>query len=204
MASFGDNFNRADENPLSGGGNWTAQGAGRDHQIVSNAVEATAIGSGKESCVTTGITGTSKNFAWCRVGTLTGNVSGNNVGVYLRAADPGTRSFYRFSADNPTTKGSFITIAAAGSDTDLATETSTSWASGDIVEARALDTNLELWRNGTKLLSTTDATYSSGRQGIKVFASTDLSEAVLDDFYGGDMPAFTIGSGIGGWRSMIG
>src|SRR5262245_43893291 len=130
MASFSDNFNRADGEL---GANWTPQVTGRDQAIVSNVVRPTTGSRNIEQYVAT--TPGADQFAPNQIATATGVTADLTAGVFLRAAAIETESYYVFRAlVNPSGVHSVINKRVAGASTDLASESSVTWAATDIIQ----------------------------------------------------------------------
>src|SRR5215469_10266562 len=94
MATYSDNFNIANEDPLSNGGNWA--GAYTDHswrtaQVVSNQVEPDTVSTATAQSYT-GSFGNDQ-FAQIDVANL-GGVSMDQMGVLLRFTAPTNASGY--------------------------------------------------------------------------------------------------------------
>lgn len=171
-----DNFNRTDENPITG---WTKVGTGHDFQVISN--ELGGAGSASDSIIyhtnTTPSTGaqfsqiTAKtlgtNSEWsvaCRVGTST------PFNAYLGSA-------YSLGAvaGQKIVNGVWNTIIA----------TAPAVAVNDIYRIEASGTSISIKKNGSHLSGspTTDSSLSSGRVGVYMYAV----DSRLDDWSGGDL-----------------
>ncbi len=176
-----DNFNRANENPLSDGGKW----AHSNMQLISNAA-------------TSGLNGTTTVAFWnpttfgpdCAAFVTVGALpaSGNGFGLYLRTTNPGvgTENSYLMQW-GPTVSAGGCTIykeTASGSFTQLAQNTALVYIVGDVIKFEAVGTTLTAYKNGVSVLSVSDATYgSAGYFGLR---SRDTTLR-LDDFGGGTL-----------------
>ena len=185
-----DTFTRADDTDI--GPDWSTR-TSEPWSIVSNVLRApgTAPVTGSEvhsqvlpdrqwACVTlTTIAGASDIF----------------VGPVLRASAI-ANTHYQFYASHGAANGSIIDRRIAGADTNLATETSTVWANGDLMCAEADGTALRLFRNTspTPLLTATDATLTSGLAGLKGFLGGGATSNLQLDSYssGGLEDRFTL------------
>ena len=105
------------------------------------------------------------------------------TGVALRMSTT-ARTYYRIVVAS---SGTEIAKFVAGVYTSLATD-ATVWANGDTAYASAVGTTLQVRRNGSNLLSTTDSAIASGRAGI-THSSTSQVGVNLDNWEGGDFAA---------------
>ncbi len=185
-AAPGDNFNRANGTDL--GPSWdpgyTDQfGANTNLQIVGNRVRTTTTTGDATETFTGGIPG-SNQFAQFTLATATGT-SVMAPRVLLRFSGPGAKLGYEFSIGRGVGFTSRISRWNGGAFTPLVQENATPWAANDILRAEAEGTTLRLYRNNVLVLSTTDATFASGRAGITIYAAT-IADVELDDFSAGN------------------
>jgi len=181
-----DDFNRSDEDPLSGGGNWTSfhiDATSGVLKVISNEVARSTLSNGSsaytalqcpadcDAYVTLVVVGTSRVFVRLNDlgnngdGYLSRGISSNNVNVYR--VDDGTT-------------------------TQLGATCSQTVAAEDELGVRAEGTNITSYLNNTAICTRSDATYSAaGYAGIQTSNSGDR----LDDFFmtvissnGGGMP----------------
>lgn len=184
-----DNFNRANENPVSQGGEWAKNGnSAANMRVVSNAVNATAVnatgafrtnetyGPDSEACldITTAPTGT--GF----IGVLI-----NLVGV----AGSATWSGYYIVATATNVQIQKIDNAGAGT-TGLGSA-ATALVAGDKILGRYFDGSLYGWvfiaatSTWTMFASAADTTYKrTGKIGMRGSGTV----YVTDNFIGGDVP----------------
>lgn len=184
-----DNFDRADGDL---GVNWSIQASTFAGTILSNRVRS-AGGSVEQQF--TFLTPGNDQSARIQIPTLSGPSDGE-LGVLLRCATPGTRSFYRLLAFRGI--GSSIGLRLAGANTDLASEGTTTWAPGDGLEGRVVGNVLTVYRyvgntgSGTAVLTYTDAanTLTAGGVGIRIGIGTGgaVGDVELDNFVGGTYP----------------
>lgn len=73
--------------------------------------------------------------------------------------------------------------------TVLVSENATTWASTDTNECRRVGKYIYLYRNGSLLLTASDATYRDGRVGYLVAAQTTAADATITNFTGGPIVA---------------
>jgi len=189
---FSDDFNRANNTDL--GANWDAgYGAHNPFQIVSNRIRAQAVA--QESMESQNVT--SAQWVSVDVPTLTGAViTGVRIKVCLFA--PPTETFYWMQATintPPTT--TVISRVTAGAETVLASETATTWASGNSMGFSIGSAGeLNAYRNGstTPLLTANDSTYTPNRSGLGVYIDTggSIADVEFDNFQTGDLLGFHI------------
>lgn len=134
--------------------------------IVSGAARATAAGSVYLNTYS-GVSLPNDSWVEFTLKTLTGS------GVYsprllMAFAAPPTQSGYEFKiVRGSATEKSRIAKYVNGAFTQLSTENSTTWATGDVVRAERHGTELTLYRNGSIIsaLTVSDSTFSSGGLG---------------------------------------
>jgi hypothetical protein len=156
------------------------------------------ISSGEVLPTTLGIRGaerqtqTLENNQWVQVTipAITTGVVG--VAVMLRVGgSPSAFTGYAFEAINlPGTLSSWILREDGGTETTLVEESSTTWASGDILRATVVEDVLTLYRctpSCTAILSATDDTYTSGSAGMWIYSDTSLLNGRIDDYASGNM-----------------
>lgn len=177
-ATFSDNFNRANEDPLSGGGNWaTGLGSHQSARVVGNQVIGQS-GNWVARVTTSAATFTSTHYASTVIVSGSENFTGPVVlcdasgnGYAAAYAGGSACRIYKF-----TTGGSF---------TQVGTDISGSFAAGDIIKLAANGGGvLELFKNGSSIGSKTDGSspYTTGQPGIwggdslavDTFTSADL------------------------------
>jgi hypothetical protein len=187
-----DDFNRGDSADL--GVDWTQQtGPLGTFSIVSNRVRATTLDT---------VTGENHNatlsndqYAEVTLTTFTGTET-DSMMLILRAS-ASAQTYYQFEGKrNDGGLRSQIRKYVAGALTVLVTETSTTWTSGDVLRAEAAGQNLRLLRNGTLLLSTTDASIAGGRAGMLAYVqgTSSLANVEFDNFSAGNFDFQSIGT----------
>lgn len=175
-----DNFNRANENPLVGDGNWDELNLFTSpFQITSNELQ----GGGT---VSSGYWKRHISFTDVDVVVTIDTVGGANDDtiVVARIQQPGGTDTYDGYEFKWTPNGTFVLTRVDNAlDTILASTTSMGTLSnGDKIKIRCLGTLIEghVFRSGAwvKVLSAVDSTYTKGYVGVRQFNST----ARLDDF----------------------
>jgi len=110
-----------------------------------------------------------------------------DLSALVRLQPPADYSTYQCRIQGTGGTTSRIARRDAGANTTLASESATTWVGGDSLRCEASGTGLTLKRNGTSLLTATDATYTTGRGGISILDNQVGINAVLDDFEAGDV-----------------
>lgn len=167
MAS--DNFNRANEDPLSDGGNWGAWGTFGQLALVSNAVKNNS--------------GSAADRASCRVGSAVGDsqctvttVGGRDGGPAIHC-DTSTNGYILTNFDGVNIQ---MYRVDAGAFTQIGTVVG-AYVAADTLRLRRSAGNVITSRNGTDILTVADSTYTGGLDSLFVFDTT----LVLDDWTNG-------------------
>jgi Fibronectin type III domain len=182
--SFSDVFARPDAADL--GPNYDPH-ASNPLQIVGQRVQSTSIASGKEESVNAIAPGNDQ-CARITLGTFTGAEYGD-AGPIIRAASPGARTFYgAWAFKNHPDYTSSIYMRINGEITVLATESATTWASGNVVELCGVGPNLTLKRDGVTVLTAIDSNLTGGRIGLRIREDGNLANVEVSAFSGGDVP----------------
>jgi len=167
-----DNFNRANENPLSGGGTWATVTGRSAARVISNQASGTTTNS---ASIYTGSAYTDDQ--WAKVTAKSGL---EYTGVVLRGATDATTYYVGYG--HPTQKYT-IQKWVAGSYTQLAVHATQTMVANDVIEFRAVGTALSLLVNGQTILTATDSDISSGYAGIAFYGTT----ATGDDWESGNI-----------------
>jgi len=117
-----------------------------------------------------------------------------DVSALVRLAAPTTLSGYACRiAPSTETNHSAIRRYDSGSNTKLASESSTDWVDGDILRCEARGDTITLKKNGTVIINATgETTYSSGRSGVGVLSDPAGNVNWADDFEVGDLTTTTV------------
>jgi hypothetical protein len=191
-----DDFNRADNPEM--GNEWDDDYAGKKSAtIVSQQVRATATNSSDPKSAVSYTAVTPGNDQWCQI-TLaiwTGSED-REFGCILRATAPPTVNWYWCYARANGPRNAAIVSHHTNNvgDSNLASDPSVVWATGDKLRCEAHGTTLLLFRipagttTETLLLSASDTEFTSGRVGLLLwmFTGGDLSHAAIDDFSMGE------------------
>jgi hypothetical protein len=186
-----DDFNRADEDPLSGGGNWaqTDSGVFTPMVIKSNAATHQSGGPSSMSHWTPTTYDGDAAEAW---GARTGGGAGGiawGIGLARDVGGSNAMDGYRFrDEDGSTSLKRFLN----GSDsTVLDTGTGTSGADGDLLLIRRNGNDVEGWfssddgANWTLKVSATDTTYTTGFYLALSIRDNSASQLLGWDYFGG-------------------
>lgn len=176
-----DNFNRANETPLSGGGNWSLSFGDNPWDLSGNVVVPRVI---FNDCVMHYTAGTWPNDQYSKADlTVTATVGGDQgVGLTVRGTTAAT-TYYRAVADHAASGNVSIAKMVAGVHTTLVSGTF-SWTDGATWELRVQGTTLTFLCNGVTVLTTTDSSIASGTPGIAL--SSNVTSASIDNWEGGD------------------
>lgn len=164
-----DDFNRANESPLSQSGAWTAWSGGWPQQgaVVSNQCTGAANDFWSSLRVTT-----QGDFELILDLPTLGAVNERYLYVYSRLESSptvATLDGYEFNVSDAAGTSAFLNEYVNGTATQLATA-SVTWAAADKIGIQCIGTGLELWRhNGTSwanVFATTDATRTTGHWAI--------------------------------------
>ena len=194
-----DDFNRANETPLSGGGNWdtTGYGTASAAQLISNAAGNSAAVQNKQSTWAASFSGDVESWA-----TFSADGGGNQRIIAAATTDRGTSTFDNYSllwGVSPTfclrlnrVDNSVLTLIG------LTAPPVVGWKVG----LRVANGYVEVWTNQTDgwrcALVAADATYSGGQIGFGISsASIGGTNRRFDDFGGGGADADLVPPPIG-------
>jgi peptidoglycan/xylan/chitin deacetylase (PgdA/CDA1 family) len=178
-----DNFDRANENPLSGGGNWGAISSVGGAQLLSNAV-ASPSSTTAASLWHTSFAGDVETYATILIST-------NNAGLYAETTlSSGTANGYLWQWQGSDASPVFVLYRADNNAlTTLGTFSGFTLASGDKLALRVIGDSVQGWvyHLGTwqQVVSATDTTYRTGQLGVRPRGTTPI----MDDFGGGPVQA---------------
>jgi hypothetical protein len=163
---FTDPFDRADNIDLGAAytGGYTGSTTGK---IFSQHLLPTVVGTNTVEQYT-GVTTPANQWCEFTIGTFTG-AQGADIGCNLQMSTPPTLSLYLCRASINGTNKASLRRFDAGVSNDLGNNTTVVWGPGDVGRCEREGTALRFYRvvgtTETLLLSTTDATYSSGNTG---------------------------------------
>jgi hypothetical protein len=191
-ATFTDNFNRSDNTDL--GSSWDSGYTDYDNlQIVSNSARGVTVDNSSALETVNSPSFADDQWASVKLSTLSPPTSFGGAWIILRAASPGTDTYYFcgfiYYADTLYTE---IWKSVAGEATNLSGVTTTTWSSGDVLKCSVVGTSISLEKNGVQQTSTTDSDISSGRPGLRINLETAgnggaVTDVQLDDFTASDV-----------------
>ena len=183
-----DNFNRSNETPVSQGGNWASTGVdgGSALSLINQQVGQGTAGSSYRTAV---VTGPMEAYATVTVGMA----ALERVAVLIALQDVGTSGWDGYALQVIKPFGTHIYSIRKitnGVETTLFEWTSGFTGAGEKLLLKKEGSTLEAWRSAagggpwTLIMSATDASYSSGRIGLRVLQQSG-GNASWDDFGGG-------------------
>lgn len=182
MPTATDTFNRADENPLSGGGVWTNGAVAM--KVLSNVATPTTLGSDCDAWYT-GVTWGNDQSSSAKL-SMTGGALTLGPGLLVRATTSSDK--YRLACSHAS-PGMDLARILGGVYTPLQQITQ-AWVDGDTWELRvtgpASAAVLKVFLNGALVSTFTDnSTLASGKPGIAYSAAS--TTATMDDWVGTDV-----------------
>lgn len=191
-----DSFNRADSTEL--GASWdpgytTFYGANTNLVIVSNQLRVSATNADSIETHNTAIA----NDQWAQItfsSLVTADANIRAPGVLVRANAPGNLTGYacRVWIYNGSPHARIEEWNGLVSHVPLVDESTTTWLTGDKLRCEAEGATLRLYQirgtTETLVLSTTDATYASGRVGLQhyIAAAGTTNDIQIDNFTAGE------------------
>jgi hypothetical protein len=191
-----DSFNRADSADL--GASWdegydTFYGVHTNMTVLSNMLAVDTLNEGALETHNTAVA----NDQWAQVTFSSMTAPDANLkvpGVILRANAPGNFTGYscRLFHETGSPRTEIQRWASMVAETAIASESASSWQTGDKMRCEAQGTTIRLYQirgtTETLLLSATDATYASGRVGVINYISpfATRSDIAIDDFMAGE------------------
>jgi peptidoglycan/xylan/chitin deacetylase (PgdA/CDA1 family) len=183
VAPILDNFNRANENPLSGGGNWGSISSLGSAQLVSNAV-ASPSSTTAASLWRTVFSGDVETYATIPTST-------NNAGLYAETTlSSGNANGYLWQWQGSDVSPAFRLYRADNNVlTTLGTFSGFALTAGDKLALRVIGDSVQGWvyhlGGWQQVSSATDTTYRTGQIGVRPRGTTPI----IDDFGGGPVQA---------------
>jgi len=178
MASFADDFNRADSSTL--GSNWTVSTGLSSFQITSNAARGTS-GASLDAVSTGAATFTADQEASVK---YTARGSFDFAGPAVRIASSAATG-YAVYADGVNSSDRRLVRVTGQTRTAIGTAAIVPVA-GDVVKLRVVGTTLTVYVNGSLVDTVTDSTYASGQPGM-YYLLDNVSATRLDDFIADDV-----------------
>lgn len=198
MASYSDDFNRANSSTM--GGSW-AEDSG-DWEVNTNAAEQGSAGGAYRKLRWNAAMDTGDYYSQADL-TMRG---GNGMGVFIRGVTSATVTYYGyifFQSDF-----SYIVEITAGAESILATGSAAGGAGTAYTACRLTGNGSSLTgtRNGAADISTTDATLTGGHAGLMSYGASGGTFA-WDNWSAADLAAaatsFAFRTGPRGWGGII-
>ena len=183
MPQISDDFNRANENPLSGGGVWTTPAIFTfSMQLVSNAATPNSVAGSDNGSIYTGAD--VPNDQWAKANFTVTGTNGNQQGLelILRSTSDGVnRNDYRFIADHGSPNVAINKMVNNASSNLV--QTTVAWNDGDEFIAIVIGKWLGFFRSRQLMIQAVDSSHAAGDVGIGL--STSVTTASLDNFVAG-------------------
>lgn len=199
-----DTFIRANENPLSGGGNWLVIGPSQPCQLVSNAVENNVAGNICFQAYSGGITWPNDQYSEITLHSL---VDINSfLGAHVRQSST-LQTSYRAVVQGPFGTGAmlFVDKYVNGIQTEFPGSPFMFTANvGDKLRIAVVGSKLAVYLNGVLIPNTsfTDTSIVSGLPGITTFSFAPITNAQMTGWTGGKAVQTDSNSGIDGITLM--
>lgn len=184
-----DDFNRADENPLASP--WANGGLADQLKLVGNEVVGASATSKNQSSYYTG-TFDGAQFSQLTVTTLG---SGTDLGPMVRCDPSGDG--YCFLGNSSTEQ---LCKFTNGTYSIISTISMPNLVVSDVMYIEADGTTIVCKVNGSQVLSTTDASFSSGNPGIFIYPNN----SAVDDWSGGNLAAGVTAAPVEGKLHLVG
>jgi hypothetical protein len=188
-----DSFNRANENPLSGGGVWQTASGHQAMKIVSNVAVPVSFSGSDSGSYYSGINWPNDQYSKAKLSIDGTAGTGHGVCLMVRMSTT-TNTHYRL-VSNHTTLVSNVQLGKWVNNTFTALQSnSVTWNDGDTWELRVQGTLLRVFLNGIQVgTDVTDSAITQGYPGIEY--STVESNCSIDDWEGGVPPMTEITQG---------
>lgn len=178
-----DNFDRANENPLSDGGLWSASPTGGNPlQVISSAATAVTNGVAGEMFWNPTTFGPDTS-AFVTVTVLPGGA--NYVRLHVRVSNPASgtvRTGYMMQWSNDANGCRIFKETATSTFTQIVQSAGARYVAGDKIELRATGTTIAAYLNDVSVTSVVDATFATAGNLV---LGTNTTTVRLDDFGGG-------------------
>ena len=177
-----DNFTRANENPLSDGGNWVQPGWSSIYplQVVSNHCEATTNGANVNAAAWTGKAFNNNQYASMTISTYN---TTDAQEIFVRASTVGVFTCYRAFLN-----GGSLTIlkTVAGASTTLYGPIAQAFSAGSMFTLAVNGSSISVYINGTLIVTVSDSSIISGSPGLLLVPiSGSLTNSLVSNFAAG-------------------
>src|SRR5678816_1020800 len=170
-----DDFNRANEAPLSGGGNWAIGTGHAQMDLTTNKVASVS----SDACmVYSAFTGGDAQYAEAKITVSGTNGGGAGAGLCLRHA-AAAQTFYRLVVDHAATLNVDVERQVAGVSTSIVRITQ-AWTDGDTWRFEIFGGHIWVFLNGVYVCGGFDTTIVGGKPGLVM--STTVTSYSIDDF----------------------
>lgn len=174
-----DTFQRANENPLSQGGNWT-QYSTNALQVVSDLCETTLAGS-EQIEIYSGTTLAANQYAAATISNMVFDTGGSDLFLYARLqANNSPANGYELFLQKGSSSSSFYLYSVVGSSPNFLTDGFITISNGDVWALATVGSTIYVLQNGTVVGQGTDATWASGSySALGIQAPTALTDVQL-------------------------
>lgn len=186
-----DTFQRANESPLSDGGNWTSFPTRSGMQIVSDVAEPATTGSGDGSLYS-GASFSDDQYSSITIGTI-----GSGGSLAFPVVRGSASAFTQYFVTIPAT-GTKSTVqmskAIAGTSSTFGPTVAVTPEVGDVFTLSVIGQVLSLFQKGFLLLQVEDGSIASGLPGFGAYAPSAVSQAKVTAWAGGNanvIPTYT-------------
>ena len=177
-----DNFNRTNENPLSFSGRWVGGEVSTFLQVTSN--KATGTSTSQLSSRDWDETKFAADQECYITVTTLPSTGANYIRLYVRKSVHGsTYNGYMVQWSNDA-NGCRIFRSDAGTLTQIAQDTSATYAANDVILLRAEGTTITVYKNGVSVLSVVDSNYNAS--GYVALGCRDTTTR-LEDYGAGEL-----------------
>lgn len=186
MATATDDFERGDETPVSGAGNWLGGGGGLGNvNLASNVIQAGTISA---DCIAryVGTSFGSAQFSEAEIANI--GASGERWGAAAVRMDSGG-NYYAFYYEAAAGNG-YIFRYDGGGATQLAIFP-VSAAATHVIRCEASGATISAILQGTEVTAVSDSTHVSGAPGVGFFVDGVATDFTLDNWEGGDLAGAT-------------
>lgn len=181
-----DDFNRANENPLSNGGKYNLIAANTALQVVSN--QCTGTGASVNAARYNVSSFGPDSEAYMTVTTVPGT---SYVRLWLRFTNPGaSETGYMMQWSNDANGCRLFKMTSQDTYAQIAQNAAATYVNNDVIGFEAIGSQLTAYKNGTSVVTVADGTYATaGNIGIGINGTT----GIVDNFGGGTRVASDTG-----------
>jgi hypothetical protein len=186
MQIASDNFQRANENPLSDGGNWSIAPGANAEKIVSNAVEPTIANA---YCISywNALSWPNNQYSEITIGSFTG---AGYMGPAVRIETGGTQVnqyWGQLEYESNSTLLPRLVLDNNGSAINLIVGNIIPFSTGDVWRLSVMGTTLTLYQNAIQILTAMDSTFSSGAAGLGHYSESAITSNTISAWDAGNL-----------------